>query len=151
VNARFSHQGAAPSPRAPMLPDDGAKSGGRPTCPDGRSPSGRAVAVPAEPASQSSALRASIPNALVTADASEMSGLAFMDATGMSSPEKRAERIHRDRQACIRAIRAGDTRGFPPMFVADCRRIMAEQPDFDQVDWVQAVRSAYAMPKGGAL
>jgi hypothetical protein len=87
----------------------------------------------------------------LTADASKMSGLAFMDATGLSSPEKRAERIHRDRQACIRAIRNGDTRGFPPMFVDDCRRIMAEQPDFDQVDWAQAVRSAYAMPKGGAL
>lgn len=82
---------------------------------------------------------------VITADASKMSGLDFMDATGMSSPEKRAERIHRDRQACIRAIRNGDASGFPPMFVADCRRIMAEQPDFDQVDWVQAVRSAYGM------
>jgi hypothetical protein len=102
-------------------------------------------AVASTPETATPSAREANADGLITADASKMSGLAFMDATGMSSPEKRAERIHRDRQACIRAIRNGDTRGFPPMFVADCRRIMAEQPDFDQVDWVQAVRSAYGM------
>jgi hypothetical protein len=105
-------------------------------------------AVASSPETAKSPAREANAGDLITADASKMSGLAFMDATGMSSPEKRAERIHRDRQACIRAIRNGNTRGFPPMFVTDCRRIMAEQPDFDQVDWVQAVRSAYGMAVG---
>jgi hypothetical protein len=82
---------------------------------------------------------------VIVADAREMSGLAFMDMVGLSSPEKRAERIHRDRQACIRAIRNGDTYGFGPAMVAECKQIMADQPDFDQVGWGLAERSAYGM------
>jgi hypothetical protein len=62
--------------------------------------------------------------AVAVADASKMSGLAFMDATGMSSPEKRATDRLQMQQQCIRAIERGDTYGWPPMMVAECRKLM---------------------------
>lgn len=35
--------------------------------------------------------------------------------------------LEHHRQRCIRAIRRGDTYGFPPAMVEDCRKIIAEE------------------------
>lgn len=64
---------------------------------------------------------------LVTADARKTSGLDFMDAIGFSSPEERAARRALMQEQCIRAIQAGDTYGWPPLMVAECRTIIAER------------------------
>jgi hypothetical protein len=58
-----------------------------------------------------------------------MTPLEFMDAIGMSSPEKRAARQAENREQCIRAIEAGDTYGWPPLLVEECRAIMAVERD----------------------
>ena len=67
-----------------------------------------------------------MPRAII-ADARKVSPRAFLDALGLSSPELRAERQRNLEEQCIRAIERGDTYGWPPMMVADCRRIMAER------------------------
>jgi hypothetical protein len=71
---------------------------------------------------------AGIPDAtLITADASKVTPLEFMDAIGMSSPEKRAKRQAELRAQCIRAIEGGHLYGWPGLLVAECRAIIAER------------------------
>lgn len=71
----------------------------------------------------------SSPN-LIIADARKVSGRDFLDALGLSSPEKREARRQQDRERCIRAIERGNTYGFPPSLVAECRTIMElRQPE----------------------
>lgn len=65
------------------------------------------------------------PANLVTVDASKVSGRDFLDAITGNSPEKRAEHRQREIERCIRAIQRGDTYGWPPVMVAECRHIMA--------------------------
>lgn len=67
------------------------------------------------------------PRGGVTADARNVTPLQFMDAMGMSSPEKRAARLIENQERCIRAIVRGDTYGIPPLLVEECRAIMAER------------------------
>jgi hypothetical protein len=81
-------------------------------------------AVASPPKTAKSPAREANAGDLITADASKMSGLAFMDATGVSSPEKRAADRLQMQQQCIRAIERGDTYGWPPMMVAECRKLM---------------------------
>jgi hypothetical protein len=61
---------------------------------------------------------------LTTANARKVSGLQFLDAIGLDSPERREMRAREMREQCIRAIEAGDTYGWPPSMVADCRKGM---------------------------
>lgn len=63
----------------------------------------------------------------VTADARKVSPLGFLDALALSSPEKREAQRQRDIESCIRAIHRGDTYGYPPVLVAECKRIIAER------------------------
>lgn len=63
---------------------------------------------------------------LIVADASKVTPLQFLDALGLSSPEQRAANLASLREQCINAIERGDTYGWPPLMVADCRKIMAE-------------------------
>jgi hypothetical protein len=67
------------------------------------------------------------PATLHTADASKVSGRAFLDAIGLSSPEAREARREQSRQRCIRAIERGDVYGFPPSLVDECRDLIAER------------------------
>jgi hypothetical protein len=85
------------------------------------------------------------PATLHTADASKVSGRAFLDAIGLSSPEAREARREQSRQRCIRAIERGDTYGFPPSLVDECRQIIADEDR----GWALAERSAYGMPGVG--
>lgn len=64
---------------------------------------------------------------LVTMDARKVSPREFIEALGLSSPEQREARRQRDRELCIAAIKAGNTYGFPPVMVAECREIIAER------------------------
>jgi hypothetical protein len=64
---------------------------------------------------------------LITADASKVSGAAFLDAILGITHEQRAEQRQQDIERCIRAIVRGDTYGYPPVFVNECRAIMAER------------------------
>ena len=64
---------------------------------------------------------------LVTADASKVSGTQFLDAIGFDSPERRSARQAQMQEQCIQAIERGDTYGWPPLMVEDCRKVMAER------------------------
>lgn len=75
---------------------------------------------------------------LVTMDARKVSGREFIDALGLSTPEQREARRQQSREQCIRAIESGNTYGFPPMLVAECREIIAER----ETGWALAERSA---------
>lgn len=74
----------------------------------------------------------------VTADASSVSARSFFDAmTGRTDAQRAEERRQMDEQ-CIRAIRRGDTYGWPPSTVNRCRQIIAER-DAEQiveVEWL---------------
>lgn len=83
------------------------------------------------------------PTHLVTCDASRVTPRGFLDFVTGDTPAKREQRLHEDRQRCIRAIEKGDTYGFPPVMVEECRKIMAES----DVGWGLAERSAYGMVK----
>lgn len=65
---------------------------------------------------------------VVTADAGKVSGRQFLDALGLSSPEQRAERQREMIAQCIAAIERGDTYGWPPLLVAQCREQMDGKP-----------------------
>lgn len=71
---------------------------------------------------------------LIIADASRVTPLAFMDAIGMSSPEQRAESKREMEEQCIRAIERGDTYGWPPSMVAECRKIIAARIPLTDVE-----------------
>lgn len=64
---------------------------------------------------------------LIAANARAVSPRQFLDALGMDSPEKRTARQALLREQCIRAIEAGDTFGWPPLLVEECREIMAQR------------------------
>jgi hypothetical protein len=61
------------------------------------------------------------------ADASKVTPRQFIDALGLSSPEEREARRAADREGCMRAIRRGDTFGWPGVLVDQCRAIIAER------------------------
>lgn len=61
-----------------------------------------------------------------TAPADQVSMLDFMDAFGLSSPEQREASRELLISQCCAAIRSGDTYGWPPMLVAQCK---AQFPD----------------------
>lgn len=46
-------------------------------------------------------------------------------------PEENLRRMH---EQCIRAIERGDTYGWPPLMVADCRKIIAERVALTDVE-----------------
>jgi hypothetical protein len=64
---------------------------------------------------------------LITADARAVTPQQFFDAITGDSAEKRAERDRVMHEQCIRAIERGDTYGWPPAMVEECRAIMAER------------------------
>lgn len=70
---------------------------------------------------------AATPATCLTADASKVSGRDFLDLVTGNSPEKRALRREQEIAKCIAAIKRGDTYGFPPVMVAECKQIMAEE------------------------
>lgn len=70
---------------------------------------------------------------LTTADARTVSGLDFFDAVFGSSPERRQQRLDETREQCILAIQRGDTYGWPPAMVDDCRKIMADREAPEQL------------------
>jgi hypothetical protein len=57
----------------------------------------------------------------------KMSGADFLDAILGITHEQRAEQRQQDIERCIRAIQRGDTYGYPPVFVNECKAIMAER------------------------
>jgi hypothetical protein len=61
------------------------------------------------------------------ADARKVSGRDFLDAITGRSPEARAAEREQMIRQCIRAIENGDTYGWGPAFVAECREIIAER------------------------
>lgn len=65
-------------------------------------------------------------NRAITADASKVTAREFLDAVGLSSPEERAERRRRLVSQCMAAIESGDTYGWPPVLVQQCREQMIE-------------------------
>jgi hypothetical protein len=73
------------------------------------------------------------------ADASKVTPRQFIDALGLSSPEEREARRAADREGCMRAIRRGDTFGWPGVLVDQCRAIIAER---DAVELAPVVRTA---------
>jgi hypothetical protein len=58
---------------------------------------------------------------LITADARKMSGADFIDAILGITHEQRAEQRQQDIERCIRAIQRGDTYGWGPFWIAECR------------------------------
>lgn len=70
---------------------------------------------------------------LIVADASKVSATAFLDAVLGITPEQIEERRRLSREQCIRAIEAGDTYGFPPVLVDECRQIMTERAAAEKV------------------
>lgn len=64
-------------------------------------------------------------DSLITADASKVSGAEFFDAVFGVTPEMREEKARLMREQCIAATERGDTYGWPPLMVAECREIMA--------------------------
>lgn len=82
---------------------------------------------------------------LITADASTVSGADFFNSLFPDFAARREARRELDRQRCILAIERGNTYGFPPAMVEECRQIMADE----QSGWALAERSAFGM--GGGL
>lgn len=82
---------------------------------------------------------------LITADASKVSGRDFLDAITGNSPEKREAHRQAEIAKCIRAIERGDTYGFPPVMVDECRKLMGDEPEPE--GWGLAERSALGMVK----
>jgi hypothetical protein len=64
---------------------------------------------------------------LITYRADRMSGIEFLDAIGLSSPEKRSAAAALMQEQCIRAIESGNTYGWPPLMVAECQKIIEER------------------------
>jgi hypothetical protein len=60
----------------------------------------------------------------ISADASKVSPTEFIDRVFGTTPESRAADRQRDIARCIRAIERGDVYGFPPVLVAECRKLM---------------------------
>lgn len=63
----------------------------------------------------------------IVADARAVTPRQFLDSLGLSSPEVRAKRDRELREQCIRAISRGDTYGWPPALLAECRKLIEEQ------------------------
>ena len=63
---------------------------------------------------------------LITADARTVSPRQFLDALGLTSADERETYRRNLRASCIRAIARGDTYGFPPALVDECRAELAE-------------------------
>ena len=63
----------------------------------------------------------------ITADARKVTSREFLSLVTGFTDEVRAARREETRQQCIRAIGRGNTYGFPPSLVAECRAIMASQ------------------------
>lgn len=86
---------------------------------------------------------AGAPSSLIISDASKVSSQGFLDVmTGRSDAVRAAER-QQIIDRCIRAIRNGNTYGFGPALVAECKQIMAEEDH----GWALAERSAWGMSK----
>lgn len=64
---------------------------------------------------------------LITADASQVSASAFLNAILGITHEQRAEQRRLDIERCINAIQRNDTYGWPPVFVNECKAIIAER------------------------